>query len=251
MDSFRARRHTTILALVAIAVSAGIFTWSFVTIAGLSADPRETYAANGFSAFVASAVVQSNDAAKSDFSKTGPAAIAQPQLLADRLAAAVMPAPANVKSFGWQTDLEWLGAQPAHSVQALPPEMSAWQAAALPHPAAPAIPDQPAPLPAPQLAALSQPPVADPDDQAPITAGVRAARHPPRLHKAEPAQAAAPKPHKVAANGQRSYTEKIVEQGDSGGVSFRYRKRTCTPGNMVDVCYMPEADRQKIVIERY
>jgi hypothetical protein len=60
------------------------------------------------------------------------------------------------------------------------------------------------------------------------------------------------RPHKPAAAAERpTYTEKIIEQGDSGELKFHYRRRACTPGNMVDVCYMPAENRRSIVVQRY
>jgi hypothetical protein len=41
------------------------------------------------------------------------------------------------------------------------------------------------------------------------------------------------------------YTEKFVEQGE-----YRYRRRLCEPPNMPDVCFMPQADRQPIVVAK-
>jgi hypothetical protein len=46
------------------------------------------------------------------------------------------------------------------------------------------------------------------------------------------------------------YLEKFVEQGDAGEVKFRYRRRSCEPPNMPDVCFMPQANRRDIVVER-
>lgn len=56
------------------------------------------------------------------------------------------------------------------------------------------------------------------------------------------------KPHKLA---RPYYVEKLVEQGDAGEVAFRYRRRNCTPDNMVDVCFMPRENRRNIVVEHY
>jgi hypothetical protein len=71
-----------------------------------------------------------------------------------------------------------------------------------------------------------------------------------REHKSEQAHAApAAKFHRLASRA--TFLEKTVEQGDSGQVSFRYRRRNCTPPNMVDVCFMPAENRRKIVVEQY
>jgi hypothetical protein len=50
---------------------------------------------------------------------------------------------------------------------------------------------------------------------------------------------------------QAEYTERIVEQGDAGAVTYKEVRRRCEPGNMVDVCYMPAKNRRDIVVERY
>jgi hypothetical protein len=55
--------------------------------------------------------------------------------------------------------------------------------------------------------------------------------------------AAAARPTKPPA--QSFYTEKFVEQGE-----YRYRRRICEPPNMPDVCFMPQADRQPIVVAK-
>jgi hypothetical protein len=55
-----------------------------------------------------------------------------------------------------------------------------------------------------------------------------------------PAAARAPKPA-----AQSYYTEKFVEQGE-----YHYRRRLCEPPNMPDVCFMPQADRQPIVVAK-
>jgi hypothetical protein len=280
MDSFRARRHTAILALVAIAVSAGIFTLALVTVVSLGAYLPDGRASGLAVAGDPAPRQQASTAGKSDFVKSAP--VAQPELMATRLAAAILPSPADMKGLNWQNDLDWLRTRASATPSAF--DVPAWQTASLPlspavalppsaapapvaqvasAPAAPvqvapvqaapvqAAPVQGAPAPA-QVAAVSQP-AANPDepatDQAAITAAVPVVK--PRLRVADPAREPGPKPHRVASSAPRSYTEKVVEQGDSGDVSFRYRRRACTPGHMVDVCYMPAADRQRIVIERY
>jgi hypothetical protein len=65
-----------------------------------------------------------------------------------------------------------------------------------------------------------------------------------REAKSEPA-AATPK-----LPARSYYMEKIVEQGDAGEVKFRYRRQSCEPPNMPDVCFMPQANRRGIVVER-
>jgi hypothetical protein len=64
----------------------------------------------------------------------------------------------------------------------------------------------------------------------------------------EPAAVAAPRSPKLPSRSY--YMEKIVEQGDAGEVKFRYRRQSCEPPNMPDVCFMPQANRRGIVVER-
>jgi hypothetical protein len=59
---------------------------------------------------------------------------------------------------------------------------------------------------------------------------------------------AAPSSPKLAARSY--YVEKFVEQGDAGEVKFRYRRQSCEPPNMPDVCFMPQESRRNIVVER-
>jgi hypothetical protein len=64
----------------------------------------------------------------------------------------------------------------------------------------------------------------------------------------EPAAVATPNSPKLAARSY--YIEKLVEQGDAGEVRFRYRRQSCEPPNMPDVCFMPQESRRNIVVER-
>jgi hypothetical protein len=66
--------------------------------------------------------------------------------------------------------------------------------------------------------------------------------------RSEPAAVAAARPPKSPARGY--YIEKFVEQGDAGEVRFRYRRQSCEPPNMPDVCFMPQESRRGIVVER-
>jgi hypothetical protein len=64
----------------------------------------------------------------------------------------------------------------------------------------------------------------------------------------EPAAIAAPRSPKLPSRSY--YMEKVAEQGDAGEVKFRYRRQSCEPPNMPDVCFMPQANRRGIVVER-
>jgi hypothetical protein len=69
-----------------------------------------------------------------------------------------------------------------------------------------------------------------------------------REPKPEPAAVATP--HLPKQPARSYYMEKFVEQGDAGEVKFRYRRQSCEPPNMPDVCFMPQASRRNIVVER-
>jgi hypothetical protein len=64
----------------------------------------------------------------------------------------------------------------------------------------------------------------------------------------EPRAEAATPPPKLTAHSY--YVEKIVEHHEAGQVKVRYRRQSCEPPNMPDVCFMPQANRRGIVVER-
>lgn len=68
----------------------------------------------------------------------------------------------------------------------------------------------------------------------------------------EPAAVAAAPPAPQAAKlpARSYYMEKIVEQDDAGETKVYYRRHACEPPNMPDVCFMPQANRRGIVVER-
>ena len=81
----------------------------------------------------------------------------------------------------------------------------------------------------------------------------RPLRHSSRVQARAPvlklAQAARPKTllHKEAPG----YLERVIDQGDAGDLKVRYVHRRCGPSHMIDVCYMPAANRQSIVVQRW
>jgi hypothetical protein len=103
--------------------------------------------------------------------------------------------------------------------------------------------------------ARAAPPISWSDPDGPGTTSTvpqpAAERRTPRLadQKPERSHAAMPRSHKPAA--RPTYIEKLVEQGDAGEVRFRYVRRNCTPPNMVDVCFMPAANRRSIIVQRW
>jgi hypothetical protein len=68
--------------------------------------------------------------------------------------------------------------------------------------------------------------------------------NPKRARAGPPASPAAVRAPKPPAQ-QSWYTEKYIEQGE-----YRYRRRACEPPNMPDVCFMPQADRQPVVVAK-
>jgi hypothetical protein len=91
--------------------------------------------------------------------------------------------------------------------------------------------------PAPLQAKAPDPPTLLPPSPAPPPPAEN-----PKRQVREPKPAAA-RPSKPAAPS--FYTEKFVEEGE-----YRYRRRACEPPNMPDVCFMPQADRQPIVVAK-
>jgi hypothetical protein len=159
----------------------------------------------------------------------------------DNLAAAFASQKPDPQSYGWEFDFDWL---------------KKGTPAALDEDRKPGRPDdQPGGLLA--AAPIAQPdrPVFQPDWTGRVTTPAFAgpsAQHPERVRrdrKPDPTRAAAPKPHRLAM--RPTYLERSVEQGDAGDVSFHYRRRTCTPPHMVDVCFMPAENRRSIVVERF
>jgi hypothetical protein len=71
-----------------------------------------------------------------------------------------------------------------------------------------------------------------------------------QARESRPEQAAAATPHSPKQPARSYYMEKFVEQGDAGEVKFRYRRQSCEPPNMPDVCFMPQSSRRDIVVER-
>jgi len=159
----------------------------------------------------------------------------------DYRTAAMASQKTDPQSSGWEFDFDWL---------------NKGTSAALVEDPKPSRPDD---QPGGRLAAVPivQPdsPVLQPDsaqrETIPALSGP-SAQHPEHLRlerKPDPPRATAPKSHRLAT--RPTYLERSVEEGDAGEVSFRYRRRSCTPPHMVDVCFMPAENRRSIVVERF
>jgi hypothetical protein len=221
-------RLTAMLGAVAFALCAGILSWVIITVAdlksgasGLSVDlslpsdrGQPNIARNDVASF---ATNLSTDLTTGESGRTG------------------------VSS--WESDMRWLGKN-SFAPHAL-------DQASLGLKPALEFPDtQPATAAAqPQFGSQPEPS----GQQIASTAPEAIIDHPRRLAHAQSAElshvAAVKPPHKAAI--RPSYLEKMVEQGDAGDVTFRYRRRTCSPSNMVDVCFMPAENRRAIVVERW
>jgi hypothetical protein len=119
--------------------------------------------------------------------------------------------------------------------------------AASPEPVAALLPVPPQP-PAPDATVSTPEGALTPDKPASAMHEAIAGHRKALAQEHEALLAAAAKPHKTAGSGY--YTEKLIEQGDAGGIKFRYLRRKCAPPNMVDVCFMPAENRRSIVVQR-
>jgi len=166
----------------------------------------------------------------------------------DNLAAAFASQKPDPQSSGWEFDFDWLTrGVPAAPVEDRKPGRPDDQPGGLLAAGPIAQPDRPV--------WQADRPVLEPDwagrETTPAFAG-QSAQHPEHLRrdrKPDPPRAAAPKSHRLAM--RPTYLERSVEEGDAGEVSFRYRRRACTPPHMVDVCFMPAENRRSIVVERF
>ena len=107
------------------------------------------------------------------------------------------------------------------------------------------------PIPAPPMA-LSDPGSRQANDPVPqVIASQSPAENQRQLARdPKPERAAAAMPYSARQAARPYYIEKVVEQGDAGEATFRYRYQSCEPPNMPDVCFMPRENRRSIVMER-
>lgn len=283
MDPFRTTstggwRFTAMLGAVAIVLSAGILSWILVTVADMkSSVPSRSV---DLARYYAPQSTQPQER-MAERPAPSPADVRRPTQLGGSPGIAswvddmhaLGTSPFGQQAFLGPSPLEF-GATPAATPPAWQPETTAQAATqspartALTETAPPsAVPtDHPASITPTDAAVAEVPPAAAPTPPANVAA-VEAApvEHglpPPMAHSRRLALAHEPevrtfrvvptRPHKPAvAAGRPTYTEKIVEQGNSGELKFHYRRRACTPGHMVDVCYMPAENRRSIVVQRY
>ena len=171
------------------------------------------------------------------------------------VAAALAAGPSEPGLSEWNSELDWLSKKAMAAPQGFRETAKPfWQAQApdLPVPAilSSSVSRAEADSPAPALSAPpSQPSAARADRQAAPERRVPREARAESVHVATSKPQAAKPPHRIAV--RPSYTEKVVEQGDAGEVTYHYRRQVCAPPHMVDVCYMPAENRRNIVVERW
>ena len=221
MSSFGSSRFTAMLATIAIFGTAGSLWWALETRADLKSGAANRSADRTSPSKSASRVVRSKDERSNKFASFG--RNERPQ-----------PAP-----IGWNDERDQLPERPV-----TPRVFVGYANLGLQNGAA----DMPLPIPParsnPQTWQVksSEPPAFAPP--LPVENPKRQTRDP----RPEPAVAATSSLSKPSARSY--YVEKFVEQGDAGEVKFRYRRQACEPPNMPDVCFMPQASRRNIVVER-
>jgi hypothetical protein len=218
MSVFGASRFTVILAFVALSGTVGTFWWAIQTRSDLNSGPGDRSAHRASPSKLGGRSLHPHEQQSNKFELMGSSERAQ----AD--------AP------GWSED------QAQSPVRADAPRM-------LVNYANPGLQDGRADMPLPTPPARSDP--ASRQAQTPERPAVAAPlpaenpRRQARESKSDPG--ATPQPPKSAARSY--YVEKVAEQGDSGRVKFHYRRQSCEPPNMPDVCFMPQANRRGIVVE--
>src|SRR5712671_4846624 len=225
MSFFGASRFTAVLAAIAIAGTAGTFWWAMAIRADLKSGASNRSAARALSSKPAARALRSKDERSNKFELMGRSERPQPSPL------------------GWSEDRDQLPertAPPLVSVNYTNPGLQNGGA------------DMPLPIP-PTRSDREPPQAKTPEPQAfalplPAENPKRQTREPGPEPKPEPAAVATPRSPKLPARAY--YMEKFVEQGDAGEVKFRYRRQSCEPPNMPDVCFMPQANRRGIVVER-
>src|SRR5215470_2579462 len=227
MTLFGASRFTAMLAAIAIAGTASTFWWAIEIRADLKSGTGNLSADRASPSKPAVRALRPKDERSNKFELMGRSERPPPG-----------PPP-------WSEDRDQFAERtvpPLVSVKYTNPGSQNGGAADMPLPIPPARSDREPP----QAKTPEAPPFALP---LPTENPKRQAREPRPDPGPEPAAAvAAPRSSKLPSRSY--YMEKIVEQGDAGEMRFRYRRQSCEPPNMPDVCFMPQANRRGIVVER-
>jgi hypothetical protein len=231
MSGLGASRFTALLAAIAICGMAGTFLWALETRSEMKAAAANRAADRNVPAKLGGRVAHDqsrrpdpNKYGANKFELMGTSERAPDQdldrhasLASNPVGAAPNPGSTPLATQGRGValpDTEIRGSPRGHADMPLPVLLA--PAPAQPDPVQTKFADPPAPV-------------------APVPAPQQPAEHPKRQ-----ARAAAPN------RGQPSYyMEKYFEQGE-----YHYRRRRCDPPNMPDVCFMPQADRQPIVVAK-
>jgi hypothetical protein len=219
MSVFGASRFTAVLAAVALSGTVGTFWWAIQARSDSKAAPGNGSAHRALSSKLQGRPLRPPDPQSNKFELMGRSERAQ----------TIPP--------GWSDDRVGSPERP------VAPEV-------LVNYANPGLEDGRADMPLPTPPAQFDPaswPAKTPER--PVVAAPLPAENPQRqARESRPEPAATPQPPKSAARSY--YVEKVVEQSDAGQVKSRYRRRSCEPPNMPDVCFMPQANRRGIVVER-
>ena len=221
MTLFGASRFTAILAAIAISGTAGTFWWAIQTRADLKSGTSSRAAERTLPSKSASRAFRPKDERPNRYELMG---------------RSERPQPAPAGSSEDRDQLPERTAPPLVSVNYANPA-SQNGGADMPLPIPPARADrEPAQTNMPESPAFALPLPAE------------NSKRQTREQAPEPAAVATSRSSKLPARSY--YMEKIVEQGDAGEVRYRYRRQSCEPPNMPDVCFMPQANRRDIVVER-
>lgn len=233
MSVFGASRFTAVLAAVALSGTAGTFWWAIETRSDLKAGAANRSAPRALASKPTGRSLRAGDERSSKFELMG---------RSERL----QPNPAGLGEDQDQSPDQ--SAAPRLLVNYANPSLRDGRAdMPLPIPPASSPPSSPPPHAGEGREGGSQ--VKTPD--APTSAASLAAENPKRQVREPRSEAAAVASTQSPKLPTRSYyLEKVVEQGDGGVVRFRYRRHSCDPPNMPDVCFMPKANRRGIVVER-
>jgi hypothetical protein len=219
MSVFGASRFTAVLAAVALSGTVGTFWWAIQARSDSKAAAGNGAAHRALSSKLQTRSLRQQDQQSTKFELMGTSE--RPQALPP----------------GWSDD------QAQSPERAVAPKM-------LVNYANPGLQDGRAdmPLPTPPTRSDAASRLAKPAER-PVFAAPLPVENPQRqARESRPDPGAAPQPPKSATRSY--YLEKIAEQSDGGQARFRYRRRFCEPPNMPDVCFMPQANRRGIVVER-
>jgi hypothetical protein len=218
MSVFGASRFTAVLAAVALSGSVGTFWWAIQARSDSKTAPANGSAHRALSSKLQARSLRQQDQQSNKFELMGKSE--RPQTLPP----------------GWSDDQ----AQPPE--RAVAPKMLVYYAN-------PGLQGGRADMPLPTPPARSDPaswPAKPPER--PVFAAPLPAENPQRQARESRPDPGATQPPKSVVRSY--YLEKVAEQSDAGQVKFRYRRRSCEPPNMPDVCFMPQANRRGIVVER-